>query len=154
MALPCVLSFAAFVMTYIAAFNCNFYSVSYSGSAGNRTGTIGIGLWTAESPWYADDDYYDSSNFCVGYNQYGSFTSDDLDGAMKAARAFGMMTSIVSLICFILILIPSCVSFGDHDQYTKIVAGMSVFLGIFTMLDLVSESASSTLYYSLWLLSI
>jgi hypothetical protein len=73
---------------------------------------------------------------------------------MKAARAFGMMTSIVGLICFILILILSCVSFGDHHQYTMIVAGMSVFLGIFTMLDLVSEYASTTLYYTLWLLSI
>jgi hypothetical protein len=141
-------------MTYVAAFNCTFFSISYSGSSSS---TIGIGLWTAESaesPWYAGDDYYYSSNLCYGYNQYASFTTDDLDGAMKAARAFGMMTSIVGLICFLLILILSCVSFGDHDQYTMIVAGMSVFLGIFTMLDLVSENASTTLYFTLWLLSI
>lgn len=156
LASPCVLSLIALIFTYVAAFDCNFYSITLVNSTESRSFTLGVGLWTVESPTYDifDDDYY---SYCTGYQTYSSYQSlnlDDLDGAMNAARVFAMMTSIAGLICFILILIPSCVSFGNNDQFAYIVAGISVFLGIFTMLDLVSEYASSALYHSVSLLSV
>jgi hypothetical protein len=161
LAIPGFLSFIALVLTWIAAFDCNFYRITYFDSTESRSVTVGIGLWTIESKnTVVSDDYYGyGADYCAGYDQFYSdtpLTSDDLDGAMKAARAFGMMTSIVSLICFVLILIPSCVSYGDNHLFTKVVAAILVFLGIFTMLDLVSEYASSSSYvhYSLSLLSV
>jgi hypothetical protein len=50
-----------------------------------------------------------------------------------------MMSSILGFFAFILIMIPACVSFGDHNTYRNSIAAILVFLGVFTILDLVSE---------------
>jgi hypothetical protein len=130
------------ILTWVAAFACNFFEITYYDSAGG-SGSLRVGLWQVESSGYTgtlDDDYY---GYCAGWNQDYYYdrplNSDNLDGAMKAARAFGMMTSILSLLAFILIMIPACVSYGNHDQFVKVVAAILVFLGVFTILDLVSE---------------
>jgi uncharacterized Tic20 family protein len=68
-----------------------------------------------------------------------NLSSDYFDAAMKAARAFGMMSSILSVFAFILIMIPACVSFGNHNTYLNSIAALLVVLGVFTILDLVSE---------------
>jgi hypothetical protein len=144
LAIPGVLSFVAMVLTWVAAFDCHFFEITYYDSSASGSISRSVGLWAVEehgSMGTMNDDFYDSG-YCIGWNEvYYSQTlsSDDLDGAMKAARAFGMMTSILSLVAFILIMIPACVSYGNHDTFVKFVAAILVFLGVFTILDLVSE---------------
>jgi lipopolysaccharide export LptBFGC system permease protein LptF len=124
------------VMTFAAAFSCRFFEISWSGYPRS------IGLWTVEagfsdSSFFEDDWYID---YCQGWNYYNQdLSSDYFDAAMKAARAFGMMSSILSVFAFILIMIPACVSFGNHNTYLNSIAALLVVLGVFTILDLVSE---------------
>jgi hypothetical protein len=106
-------------LTCVAAFNCNFVEIS-CGFA-NITQDVGLRKVQSNDLWPADDDW-DSAYYCTGWEKQwlrAALSSDELDGAMKATRAFGMITIIVS----------SCVSYGDHDQlFVRIVASLLVFL--------------------------
>ena len=130
------------ILTWVAAFSCKFYSIS----GGNNK--LYIGLWTVEYGFnraYDDDFYY--SNLCV---TWGStlIRSNALDGAMHAARAFGMIGCVLSIIAFTMILVPTCVSFGDSKLYLQITALIFFVLGTVTMLDLVSETRLQRHLYS------
>lgn len=129
------------IFTWFAAFDCNFYKISYREN--NTDASLSVGLWTVETHDYdfGDDDF--NSSTCTVWEDYtlkdDPLSSDDLDGAMKTARAFGLMTSILSIPAFVMIMIPTCVSFGEDRKYVKSLAGILIFLGIFTMLDMVRE---------------
>lgn len=152
LAIPAVLSFIAMTFTWVAAFDCNFYKISYPND-NNTDASLHVGLWTVETHDYdfGDDDY--NSSTCTVWEDYtlqdDPLSSDDLDGAMKTARAFGMASSILSIPAFVMIMIPACVSFGEEMQYVKILAGILIFLGIFTILDLVSEYTFSHFFDAL-----
>jgi hypothetical protein len=117
------------VMTYVAAFSCRFLEIS---------GSQSVGLWTVESY-----DLDSVNTYCYtwnsGYYDNQNLSSDYFDAFMKAARAFGMTSSILGFFAFILIMIPACVSFGNHNTYLNSIAALLVVLGVFTILDLVSE---------------
>lgn len=139
-------------MTWVAAFNCNFYTIDHSSQ-----NSLGIGLWSVESPAYGqsyyDDDY---SNYCTVYNggEWGSvITSNDLDGAMTAARVFSMMSCILGVIVFGMILLPACVRLPGNSQYTTYLVWTLVALGVIVLLDLVSKYIDSNprAAISLWL---
>ena len=135
LALPGFLAFCAMTCTFTAAFSCRFFEISASGDVSYRS----IGLWTVET----DSVYYysDGEGYCEGWDvaYYSLNLSDYFDAPMKAARAFGMMSSILGFFAFILIMIPACVSFGNHNTYLNSIAALLVVLGVFTILDLVSE---------------
>jgi hypothetical protein len=130
------------IFTWVAALNCNFFKITYYDTSANRSVYHSIGLWTIESKLDTGDFFSLDYSYCVPWNEdyyYQPLSLDELDGAMKAARVFGMMTFILSQVAFILIMIPACVSFGNHNEFVKIVSAILVFLGVFTILDLVSE---------------
>jgi hypothetical protein len=140
LAIPAVLSFIATIFTWFAAFDCNFYKISYQ-EQNNTDASLHVGLWTVETHDYDfwDDEF--NSSTCTAWEDYtlkdDQLSSDDLDGAMKTARAFGLMSSILSIPAFVMIMIPACVSFGEDMKYVKSLAGILIFLGIFTLLDMV-----------------
>lgn len=132
-AIPGLLSFITFILTWIAAISCNFYSITYSG-----TQDVLVGLLTVESiePDYGEP-YWDGS-YCTGWNEANLLTHEDLDAAMKTARAFGIISGVLGTVALIMILIPSCVVFDDNrNQYLLILCGLCIFTGIATLLDLV-----------------
>jgi predicted membrane channel-forming protein YqfA (hemolysin III family) len=102
-------------------------------------------LLTVESS-YIETDYgqpYWYDTYCTGWRESNLLSYDDMDGALKAARAFGIMSLIIGFIAFVMILIPSCVEFEDssRNQYLMILCGMCVFAGIATLLDLIGLSS-------------
>ena len=137
LAIPGFLSFCAMVLTWVAGFDCHFFDIPYYSSTSYGGGSQSVGLWTVEAV-----SSYSGNGYCYGWNQDSLYdqplSSDDLDGAMKAARAFGLMSSILGTVAFILIMIPACVSFGNHDAYLISLTVVLVVLGVFTILDLVS----------------
>lgn len=152
LAIPGVLSFIAMTFTWLAAIDCNFYKISYQDN-NTDDASLHVGLWTVETRDY--DWLYDNynSSTCTVWEDYtlkdNPLSSDDLDGAMKTARAFGMASGILSVPAFVMIMIPACVSFGEEMHYVKVLAGILILLGIFTILDLVSEYTLSPFFNSL-----
>ena len=140
--IPAFLSFVAFIFTWVAATDCSFYSITYTGNNNLR-----VGLWTVESGTVQFDnngDYF-SSPVCTSW-QYANFlTYDDLDAALKTARAFGIIGGVLGTIAFVMILIPSCVVFADgRNAFLLILCGLCIFTGIATLLDLVSPVVKRT----------
>lgn len=136
-AIPGFLSYAALIITWIAAFSCNFYIITYSGDP------LHVGLWTVESGYmetYNYGEYIYESSTCTGYGWHNSNISDELDGAMRTARAFSLIAGILGIIALIMILVPSCVAFdgASKNRYLLILCSLCVFTGIATLLDLVS----------------
>ena len=137
--IPVLLSFLALVFVWVAAINCNFYDVRVITEEG-RDVTLGIGLWTVQS-YYVDyqGEYYTWNQFCTGWNSLIFRSEVDLDGALQAARVFGMISAVLGSIAFVMILVPMCVSFGDHQHYLMILCGMCIVTGFAALLDLVSR---------------
>lgn len=136
MTIPGLLSFIALVFVWVAAIDCNFFNISFATTQGHD-GYVRVGLWTVQSYFvdYSGDDTWGS--YCAGWENANILSYYDLDGAMKTARAFSMISAVLGSISFILILVPMCVSFGDHQQYLLILCGMCVFTGFAAILDLV-----------------
>ena len=149
LAIPGLLSFIALVFVWVAAINCNFYSISFVTTEG-RDATLRVGLWTVQY-YYVDysNEYYWGS-FCSGWKNANFFSYHNLDGALKAARAFGMMSAVLGTISFVLILIPMCVSFGDDLRYLLVLCGMCIFTGIAALLDLVRTGNVKLAFFFTW----
>lgn len=146
-AIPFVLVGLAVIFTWVSAFNCRFYVIRGEIINGNST-DLNVGIWTMEdrihhysnaednNSWYEDDDN-DEWN-CALWSEMGPAASTfELDAAMKAARFFSLTAAILSLVAFILILVPFCAAFEDPKVYMRILAGMFITIGLFVMLDLV-----------------
>lgn len=133
--IPGLLSFIALVFVWVAAINCNFYDISFV--ADGRDATLSVGLWTVESNFVAYSGEYYSGSYCAGWKNANFLSYYDLDAALKAARAFAMISAVLGTISFVLILVPMCVSFGEQQLYLLILCGMCVFTGFATLLDLV-----------------
>ncbi len=147
MTIPAVLSFVAFILTWIAATSCNFYTISYAGNGG-----LQIGLWTVETtPDLSNLDgegWNHDGTWCTGWDYGQILDSSNLDGPLRTARAFGLMSGILASITFLCILIPSCVMLGDSKtQYLMVLCGLCIFTGVAAILDLVS--LISTLRYQI-----
>lgn len=133
-AIPGILSYAALIITWIAALSCDFFITTYIGDP------LHVGLWTVESFDTYGEFLYESST-CNGYGWRDSNIYGELDGAMRTARAFSLIAGILGVVVFVLILVPSCVAFDDSankNRYLLILCGLSIFTGIATFLDLVS----------------
>jgi hypothetical protein len=135
-AIPSVISFAAMVLSFIAAISCKFFSTSYGGGE-----SLMVGLLTVETFDAGNLDTGDT--YCIGWRDATLFTYDDMDGPLKAARAFGIISLIIGFIAFVMILIPSCVEFegSSLNQYLMVICGLSIFAGIATLLDLIALSS-------------
>jgi vacuolar-type H+-ATPase subunit I/STV1 len=136
-AIPGVISFAAMVLSFIAAISCKFFSSSYGGGE-----SLMVGLLSVET-FYAGN-LVAGDTYCVGWREATLFTEDDMDGPLKAARAFGIISFIIGFIAFVMIVIPSCVAFegSSWNQYLMVICGLSIFAGIATLLDLIVLSSS------------
>jgi hypothetical protein len=140
--IPAVLSFVAFILTWIAATSCNFYTISYAGNGG-----LQIGLWTVETtPDLSNLDgegWNHDGTWCTGWDYGQILDSSNLDGPLRTARAFGLMSGILASITFLCILIPSCVMLGDSKtQYLMVLCGLCIFTGVAAILDLVALASS------------
>ena len=137
-AIPALISFVAFIFTWVAATSCNFYSITYTEAT-----DVGVGLWTVETI-YATEEYGEhhmmaGNVYCTAWGGSSILTYDDIDAALKTARAFGIIGGVLATIAFVVILIPSCVVFdAGRNNYILMVCGICVFTGIATLLDLVS----------------
>lgn len=137
--IPGLLSFVTLILTWLAAINCAFFSIPIGDDDDNRD--MYVGLWSVESDYAQDYDWYDhSDHICVSWYSMNYISSDDLDAPMKVARAFGLISGILATIAFVLILIPSCVVFDEssRNKYILSLSGMCIFIGIATLLELVS----------------
>jgi hypothetical protein len=124
------LAIVATLLTWIASFACSFYEAN----------GLGIGLWTVEDPLFSafDNDFFDESsdtNECYGWNERSGM-KELLDAPMKFARALSMIACLTSLVVFVLILLPSCMTFPR--MLIKSLAVFMFFLSFIVMLCLVS----------------
>jgi hypothetical protein len=140
-AIPATAAGLATFCTWVSTFACSFFYVSSAfdidlGFGGTGDGFtvdtgFGVGLWYIENLLASEGE----DDSCVEYPE-----SIRIDGAMKFARAMGVLSAIAGAIVFILILIPSCVSFGE-SHYMKVMAGCFFTLSMTTILIMVrSES--------------
>ena len=140
MAIPAFLSYIALIFTWLAAIICKFYIIKDRGGQ-----SVFVGLWTVESldEWYVQA----SDTYCTGWSYGTLLNSDDLDGALKAARAFGMISGILATVSFVMMLVPSCIMFDDNarNRYLLALCGLCIFTGIATLLDLVSVTIIASL---------
>lgn len=140
-------------MTWVAAFNCNFYVIRETTPEVNST-DLGIGLWTIQdiphgneeehenSFWHDDDDdWEEGENNCVVWSErYGPAASSvELDSAMVAARVFSLTAALLSLVAFCVIIVSFCVAFADSTRYSRVMSGMCVTIGVCVLFDLVSR---------------
>lgn len=134
-AVPAVLAYIALIFTWLAAIICKFFIITVGGEQGNLL----VGLWSVESPepWTIQA----SDTYCRPWNDGILLNDDDLDGALNAARAFGIISGVLGTIAFIMILVPSCVMFDDNagNCYLRTLCCLCLFTGIATLLDLVSR---------------
>jgi hypothetical protein len=133
----------ATLFTWLSTLSCPFFNVSsafdidlgFGGTGGLTNDTdLGVGLWYIKG----EDDS------CV--EKYPE--SIRIDGAMNFARAMGVLSVIAGTIVFILILIPSCFSFGERP-YMKVMAGCFFTLSMATILIMVrSESQAAYILFT------
>lgn len=135
-AVPGVISFVALILSFIAAISCKFFSLTASDDGSESS--VFAGLLSVEetevSNLVAGDVY------CTSWREATLLTYEDLDGALKAARAFGIISFTLGLIAWVMILVPSCVAFEDksRNQYLMIICGLCICTGVATLFDLVS----------------
>jgi len=149
MAIPGFLVFLAMIFTWVSAFNCNFYRITDTFEGNSTHYDLHVGLWTVEGiDPYGDDsgsgndgnDYEDL--YCAFWSEPYLFVPAasmvELDGAMVAARFFSLLASLLSLIGFVLIIVPCCMTFDDPRKYMRIMSGLFVAIGALVLLDLVA----------------
>lgn len=130
--LPIILSFWAMTCALIAAIGCDFYEISYQDNYTDYTDYLGVGLWSVES----------HNGTCTKWEEYTSPLSlDDLDGAMKTARAFGMASVVLSSLASFIIFFPCCCGYTKNDTgcYFMTLTWISIFSVIATSFEFVSE---------------
>jgi hypothetical protein len=133
------LAIVATLLTWIASFACSFYEAD----------SLGIGLWTVEDPFYNgfnNDFGGESDSTCFGWNERPEM-KELLDTPMKFARALSLIACLSSLVVFVIILLPSCMTFPT--MLIKSLAIFMFFLSFILMLCLVSQTASIRVVFTL-----
>jgi hypothetical protein len=112
----------AVLLTWIASFACSFYEAD----------NLGIGLWTVQNPFsviFGGDE-------CTGWNST-PMLKELLDPPMAFARAVSLIACLTSLVVFVIILLPSCMTMPR--AFIRAVAIFMFFLSFIVMLCLVSR---------------
>jgi hypothetical protein len=132
-----ILATVASVLTWIASARCSFYEAD----------GLGIGLWRVEDPFFnaffTDDFFTDdfngesSSNACFSWNSRSGM-KELLDPPMQFARVLSAVASLSSVVVWIFILLPACVTLPR--MFMKSLAIYMFFLSFILMFCLVSRT--------------
>jgi hypothetical protein len=125
------LAIVATLLTWFGSFDCNFY----------KANGLGIGLWAVEDDLALNAFTFSgesSDDTCQGWNEAPQFVQDLLDTPMKFARALSLIACLSSAVVFVIILLPSCMTFPR--MFIKSLAIFMFFLSFIVMLCLVSRT--------------
>jgi hypothetical protein len=100
-----VVMIVAWMVSILGIQRCTLILVGYSDDSG--TGSSGLGLFSLSI-----QDRDDSANRFLGCVAYPDHAVDSLDGPFRAARAFGVLTTMITTGMLVLVLLPMVLHSG------------------------------------------
>ncbi|KAL9186176.1 hypothetical protein ACHAXT_005414 [Thalassiosira profunda] len=134
---PCFLSIAAFVLTSISLYSCDYAETTIAGEG------LGLGLVYREA---LDGDFWSvssssSGGYCTSYVWAADSSVSPLDGTFSAAQGFGFAAWIVGWVMAIAVWsVAPCVASSRTGW--RIIGGLLFTIGLFQLLTLLILASS------------